>query len=588
MKKRAISILLALVLLITSIGAVQISSFAATKLTISGSKTVYTLCTTTLKVKNGTKAVAASKCTFTSSNKSVATVSTAGVVTGVKAGTATITVKLKSNSKIKATYKMTVKTNTITSPAYTIDFAKGSSNTLVIYVSKKRAGSGTVSFASSNTKVAIVDKNGKVTAKGKGSAYITVKVKKTPAIYRKIKINVIDGKSFSITPTSIPLNGTFLNFGSYNATNRIYYTIRSYLEYFETHSGCTLTFTKGTYALCTALYIPSNTKLVLNDGVKLTKATSTGTSSLPLSNSMFMFCAPSKSSKDGAYGGYNGVHDSAVIGKGNATIDLAKGPSGKLLTAFVMGHNKNISITGVNFQNCAYGHFIEMDASENVLIDSCTFKNQVQPKVDSVGECINLDTPDKSTNGFSQKWTNYDATPNKDVTINNCSFKNVQRAVGTHQYTEGKPHTNITVSNTNFDGCVYVAIGAMNWQNVSIINNSFNAVGKNADGEPYGYNTSKNWTVYITGCSNGVLVKDNVFTNCYQAGGINRYQQQKNGTPLYGELFSDITRDEFDTISYDNYYGEGVNNPYFKAYTNWDGNESRWEELYLQSTEIAE
>lgn len=584
MKKRVISILLAIMLLVTSVSAVQISSYAASKLVITGSKTVYTLCTTTLKVKNGTKAVAASKCTFTSSNKAVATVSAAGVVTGVKAGTVTITAKLKSNAKIKGTYKITVKTNTITSPVYTLNFAKGSSNTLVIYVSKKRAGSGTVSFASSNTKVATVDKNGKVTAKGKGSAYITVKVKKTPSIYRKIKINVTDGKSFSITPSSTPLNGTFLNFGSYNATNKIYYTIRSYLEYFESHPGCTLTFTKGTYALCTALYIPSNTKIVLNDGVTITKATSTGTTSLPLSNSLFMFCDPSKSSKEGAYSKYDGVHDSAVIGKGNATIDLAKGAAGKLVTAFVMGHNQNITIDGVNFKNCAYGHFIEMDASKNVLINNCTFKNQIQPKDNSAGECINLDTPDKVTGGFSQKWTSYDCTPNMDVTISGCTFSDVQRAVGTHQYTQDKYHTNITVDNCSFQNCKYGAIVAMNWANTTITNNSFNGVGYNQKGElvnPNYYTSCR--AISFFGCIDGIFVDNNIFQNCYQIGAVNFHSA--NG---YDTTYCQFSQEALEYLARHNYYLGEMERPFVAAYQNWDGCEAPYSTYYLIDYELKD
>ena len=36
--------------------------------------------------------------------------------------------------------------------------------------------------------------------------------------------------------------------------------------------------------------------------------------------------------------------------------------------AIVMGHNKDITVSGITFQNVNTGHFIEMDASLNVTI----------------------------------------------------------------------------------------------------------------------------------------------------------------------------------------------------------------------------
>ena len=69
--------------------------------------------TYTLKAK-GTKG----KITWTSNNKSVATVSSKGVVKAVGNGTATITVKVKDGSGKKATCKITVGTSSNTTPTY--------------------------------------------------------------------------------------------------------------------------------------------------------------------------------------------------------------------------------------------------------------------------------------------------------------------------------------------------------------------------------------------------------------------------------------------------------------------------------------
>ena len=65
--------------------------------------------TTTIKVKSF-KGISNKNLTFSSSDKKIATVSSKGNVTGKKAGTATITVTSLINKKVKAVFKVTVKT----------------------------------------------------------------------------------------------------------------------------------------------------------------------------------------------------------------------------------------------------------------------------------------------------------------------------------------------------------------------------------------------------------------------------------------------------------------------------------------------
>ena len=72
-------------------------------------KTLYVVKKFTLKVQKVKPAKASKKVTWKSSKKSIATVSAKGVVKAKKTGTTTITATSKSNKKIKATCKITVK-----------------------------------------------------------------------------------------------------------------------------------------------------------------------------------------------------------------------------------------------------------------------------------------------------------------------------------------------------------------------------------------------------------------------------------------------------------------------------------------------
>ena len=62
----------------------------------------------------------------------------------------------------------------------------------------------------------------------------------------------------------------------------------------------------------------------------------------------------------------------------------------------------------------------------------------------------------------------YDETPNRNITITNCTFKNVQRGVGTHAAIVGCYHSNIRIENNKFINIPGYAIIATNYINSSI------------------------------------------------------------------------------------------------------------------------
>ena len=149
--------------------------------------------TYTLKAK-GTKG----KITWTSSNKSVATVSSKGVVKAKKKGTAVITAKYgKKKLACKVTVKQPVKSIKLNKTSATLK--KGKSLTLKATISPSSANSKTVTWTSSNKEVATVTSKGVVKAVGNGTATITVKAKNGSGKKATCKITV--GTSSNTTPT---------------------------------------------------------------------------------------------------------------------------------------------------------------------------------------------------------------------------------------------------------------------------------------------------------------------------------------------------------------------------------------------------
>ena len=112
---------------------------------------------------------------WSSSNTSVAMVSSNGLVTAKSRGTATITATTTDGSNLSASCSVTVNqlATGITLNKTTATINNGETLQLTATVSPYNANNSTVTWSSSNTSVATVSSNGLVTAKSRGTATIT-------------------------------------------------------------------------------------------------------------------------------------------------------------------------------------------------------------------------------------------------------------------------------------------------------------------------------------------------------------------------------------------------------------------------------
>lgn len=121
--------------------------------------------------------------TWKSSNTSVATVDKNGKVTAKKCGTTTITCSVvnRMNAKASATCKVVVYDGSISlsSSNVSLNALKNEAKQLECSIKYLDIKTKDISWSSSNAKIATVDKNGKVTAKGVGNVTITAKNKAT-------------------------------------------------------------------------------------------------------------------------------------------------------------------------------------------------------------------------------------------------------------------------------------------------------------------------------------------------------------------------------------------------------------------------
>ncbi len=170
---------------------------------------------------------------YSTSNKSVASVTSAGVVKALKAGTAKITVADANGSK-KAV--LTVKVNdklTMSKTSVNLDVEK----TVTLKVAA--ASVGKIKWFSSNNTIATVSSNGVVKGVSEGTATITAKDSETGSSAKctvKVKNVVITsiklpedskalsvGSSFTVNPTITPSNGSV----NYSTSNKSVATVTS-------------------------------------------------------------------------------------------------------------------------------------------------------------------------------------------------------------------------------------------------------------------------------------------------------------------------------------------------------------------------
>ena len=149
---------------------------------------VYKGKTTALKATTNDSDV---KVTFKSSNTKIATVNSKGVVKGVKAGTATITV---TAGNVKATCKVTVKNPTLKFAKSSTTIYRGKTAT----VKAAAAPSATVKYTSSNTKIATVNSKGVVKGIKAGTVTITAKAGSLKATCKV----VVKNPTFSLVKSS--------------------------------------------------------------------------------------------------------------------------------------------------------------------------------------------------------------------------------------------------------------------------------------------------------------------------------------------------------------------------------------------------
>ena len=206
----------------------------------------------------------------------------------------------------------------------------------------------------------------------------------------------------------------------------------------------------GEYELNGTLHIFSNTWLSMYD-VKLTRG--------PYCKNMLV-----TGNDDTVNTGATGYYYRGITLEGG-TID---GNNAYSNTMVKVVHAKNFVMKNLTLQNNKNAHIMEVAGVDGFTAVGGGLYNQVLESNTGSYEAIQFDV---LKSGNMQGCRSEDLSI-KNALIENCTFENVPRGVGSHTAVHNNPHNTIVIRNNTFKDIGSVAVQTLGWANCSIVNNT--------------------------------------------------------------------------------------------------------------------
>ena len=135
-------------------------------------------------------------------------------------------------------------------------------------------------------------------------------------------------------------------------------------------------------------------------------------------------------------------------------------------TMIKIAHAKNITLKNLTVRDNRDSHMIETAGIDGFTVSGCTFYDQISAYKDGY-EVIQLDVMKSGNfNGYRAEDLSM-----RNVLVENCTFNNCPRGVGSHTAVLNNPHRGIVIRNNTFTNLASVAIEGYNWADCKITGN---------------------------------------------------------------------------------------------------------------------
>lgn len=225
--------------------------------------------------------------------------------------------------------------------------------------------------------------------------------------------------------------------------------------------------------------------------------------------------------------GDDDAYDSGVEGYHYRNITLEGGTfdgNNAQNTMLKIAHAKNFVMKNVTMQNNLNNHIMEVAGVDGFTASGCNFSNQI---VNS-GTCYEALQFDILKSGNLIGCRSEDL-PMKNVLVENCTFTNCPRGLGSHTAVHNNPHNTLIIRNNTFKNMGSAAVQTLGWINSSITGNTIDtapraiAVYSIADGGsgtilPSEFAKEGNTTQHVSdeykAQKSNILVANNYIVNC--------------------------------------------------------------------------
>lgn len=320
---------------------------------------------------------------------------------------------------------------------------------LLVNVLPANATNKELTFESSDTSVATVNKKGVITAKSIGEAVITVASKENSTVCATFKVKVYQ-TVFDVS--KLGADGTDSKSDA-SAINKVL----AYAELID--EPIVVVVPDGTYYIDKILNIYSDTSLCLEANAVIKRKASAG------GKAMLRSVINSK------VGGYDQCKNITITGgtwDGNAN-------GSKDANCIYIGHAQNVTISDTTVKNNSGAHLIELAGVKNAIIENvelygytkCKEKGYTASQADK--EAIQLDYCSSSSTPAMKP---HDLTPCENVTIRNCNIHDYMSGIGSHGGLDNVYLKNIRIENNQFKNITNSCVTLVNYKNATISNNN--------------------------------------------------------------------------------------------------------------------
>ena len=237
----------------------------------------------------------------------------------------------------------------------------------------------------------------------------------------------------------------------------------------------TVIIPEGTYELSHTLYVYPNTTIIANGSTFVRQEYSNETAYGAMIENIQL-----SENKNGDTVN-NGADNITIIG-GTWTCPVEMMSANYGVETFRFIHADNVNIKDAVFSNVPESsHLIVFAGVTNSSIDNCEFfgygdngDDVIKPKeavqLDTVHSVIEVPTLQKDL-------VNWNDAACDNISITGCNFHDFSRGIGSHTAVDGNQHKNVTISNCSFKNITDSAVRLFNYMDTTVSKCSFEDVG---------------------------------------------------------------------------------------------------------------